>query len=73
MKKIFCVTIIICLQLNVLTVSATDSTGIKLLYNKERISDAEVLLTIKAIIPHGIKLFGLQKNDTDALYSNYFI
>ena len=69
MKKFFYVCLVAYLNLIAVPASAADSTGVKLIYNKERINDAEMLLTIKAIIPSGIKLYGLQKTDKDALFS----
>ena len=37
---------------------------------KQRINDREVLLTIKATVPEGIKLYSLQQSENDALYSS---
>ena len=53
-----------------LNASATDSTGIKWGYVQERINNNEVLLSIKATVPPGMKLYGLNKSDADALYSS---
>ncbi|HLF45444.1 MAG TPA: cytochrome c biogenesis protein CcdA [Chitinophagaceae bacterium] len=69
MKKIFAAFVIGCLHLFGLSVSAKDSTDIKLAFSQERISDKEVLLSIKAIIAPGVKLYCLQKSGSDALYS----
>jgi thiol:disulfide interchange protein DsbD len=49
---------------------ASDSTAVKLHFDKQRINDKEVLLTIKATVPDGIKLYGLQQTGDDALYSS---
>ena len=69
MKKLFSACFAACLLLSALVASAGDSTGVKLVYSKQRMSDTEVLLSIKAIVAPGIKLYGLQKRDGDALYS----
>lgn len=49
---------------------ASDSTSIKLVFDKQRISDTEVLLTIKAKVNDGTKFYTLQKGERDALYSS---
>lgn len=48
---------------------ANDSTGVKLLIDQQRVNDQQVLVTIKAEIPNGVKLYGIKKSDADALYS----
>ena len=58
------------MQFFALNVSASDSTGIAFVTHQERLSDSEVLLSFKAIIALGIKLFGLQKAESDHLYSS---
>lgn len=70
MRKFVAACIIACFQLFALTVSAADSSGIKLVYNQERINDKEVLLCIKTLVAPGIKLYALQKSEADALYSS---
>lgn len=70
MKKFFAICLVIFLYMPVVNLSAADSTGVKLVYNKQRVNDNEVLLSIKAIISPGIKLYGLQKNTNDVLYSS---
>ena len=52
------------------TVSARDSTGVRLSFDNRRINDKEVLLTIKAVVSKGIKLYSLQQSEKDALYSS---
>jgi thiol:disulfide interchange protein DsbD len=52
-----------------LCVKANDSTAIKWQFTQQRLNEKEVLLTIKAHVPKGIKLYGLQNAPTDALYS----
>ena len=48
---------------------AADSTSVKIVLDQKRVSDSEVLLTIKAKVDDGIKLYSLQKSDADVLYS----
>lgn len=50
--------------------NAADSTGIKLVFDKQRLNDKEVVLSIKALIPAGVKLYSLQKTESDVLYSS---
>src|SRR5580765_572162 len=69
MRTLFRVCILAAIHCFALSVAAADSTGIKLDYAQERINDKEVLLSIKAVMPPGIKLYGLSKTDADALYS----
>lgn len=70
MRMIFRFCIIAVLHCFALSVSAADSTGIRWDYVQERINDNEVLLSIKAVVPPGVKLYGLSKTDADALYSS---
>lgn len=58
-----------CLYLFGITASASDSTAIKWNFLQERISDNEILLSIRAISTPGIKLYALKKTDSDVLYS----
>lgn len=58
-----------CTILIALNVQASDSSAVKLSYSQQRINDKEVLLTTKAVTQTGIKLYALQKNESDALYS----
>lgn len=69
MKMFFAACFFACLHLIAFPVAAADSTDIKLVFHKERITDKEVMLSIKAFIPAGIKLYGLQKKNDDVLYS----
>lgn len=69
MRRLIITGIVACLQLVALAGMAADSTRIKFHYQKERISEKEVLLSIKATVTPGIKLYGLSKSDADALYS----
>lgn len=50
-------------------VRAEDSTVVNFSYNKQRISDKEVLLTLRVNIKQGYKLFALQKKEGDVLFS----
>src|SRR5690349_12293923 len=59
-----------CLLLAALMVQAGDSTGVALSFGKERLNAKEVLLSIKATIPAGTKLYALQKTEADVLYSS---
>lgn len=58
-----------CLTFFALSVTAADSTAIKWTVAKERMNANEVLLSIKAVIPAGLKLYALQRSESDALYS----
>lgn len=71
MKNFFAVFLVACLQLAALTVFASDSTTAKvqLSFDQQRLNDREVLLSIKALVAPGIKLYALQQSDTEALYS----
>jgi len=70
MRSIFRVCTIAALLCFAFNVSAADSTGIRWGYVHERINDNEVLLSIKAVVPPGVKLYALSKTDGDALYSS---
>src|SRR5580765_1359177 len=64
----FCIiAVLLCIGFNA---SAADSTGIKLGYTQKRINDNEVLLSIKATVAPGLKLYALNKSDADALYTS---
>jgi thiol:disulfide interchange protein DsbD len=69
MKKLFHAYLFVCTTLLCLSVNAADSTGINWTFEKKRVNDGEVILSIKAIIPAGVKLYALQKSESDALYS----
>jgi len=49
--------------------NASDSTGLELHFTKERTSDSSVLVTIKAIVPSSAKLYALQEEKNNTLYS----
>ena len=57
------------LSLTVLTAQAKDTTAVKLSFEKERLNEKEVMLSIRARVDKGVRLFALQKSDSDALYS----
>jgi thiol:disulfide interchange protein len=69
MRKLIAASLLACLHLFALSVFASDSTRVKLSYHQQRLNDKEVLLSIKASIPSGVKLYALQKSVSDALYS----
>jgi thiol:disulfide interchange protein len=69
MKEIYVVCLSVCLLFSALFTSAADSTGVNLSYNKQRVNDTEVLLSIKAVVSPGVKLYAIQKSEGDALYS----
>lgn len=58
------------LLLLTLNIFAQDKSPVSFSYEQQRVSPAEVLLTIKATIPPGIKLFALQKTADDVLFSS---
>ncbi len=51
------------------TAGASDSSSVKLVFDKQRLNDQEVMLTIKAMAAPGIKLYALAQKETDVLYS----
>ena len=51
-------------------VFSQDTTGVTFSFNTKRISDSEVVISIKGKINPGIKLFALQQSPEDALYSS---
>jgi thiol:disulfide interchange protein DsbD len=53
-----------------LTAVGQDLPGVSFSFDKSRINDKEVVVSIKANIPAGIKLYALQKNKNDVLYSS---
>jgi len=59
-----------CLLLAVFATNASDSVGVKLTFDKERLNENQVLLTIKATVSAGAKLYALQKTEADVLYSS---
>jgi len=69
MKKSAYIVAICLLVLSSFRSSATDSTGIVLHFAKERVGDSNLVLTIKAIIPTEAKLYALEREDNNRLYS----
>ena len=51
------------------SVKGQDSSGIQFSLDKTRLNSDEMLVTIKAAIPLGVKLYSLQKDSADALFS----
>lgn len=47
----------------------SDSVPIQFSFNQQRVNNNQVEVSIKAVVPPGVKLYGLQKNEADALYS----
>ena len=70
MKRFFQAGLFLCLVLIGFFAGANDSTDLRLSFDQQRINDNEVLLTIKASVPEGVKLYGLQHGGNDALYSS---
>ena len=68
MKKILSACLLACLLVFTFQLKASDSTIVKWSFENERISDTEVLLSIRASVS-GAKLYSLQKSEDDALYS----
>jgi thiol:disulfide interchange protein DsbD len=52
-----------------LYVRAEDSTVVNFSYNKQRINEKQVLLLLQVKVKPGYKLFALQKNEEDVLFS----
>ena len=48
---------------------ASDSSGVRFIFTQIRTGNNEITINIKAIVDKGIKLYAMQKNDSDALYS----
>src|SRR5215203_4072367 len=69
LKNCACIIAVFFLVLSSFQSNATDSTGLELYFAKERISDSNVLITIKAIIPSSAKLYALQEAKNNTLYS----
>src|SRR5688572_16611327 len=69
MKKFIYTGLSLFLTLIAFCVAANDSTDVKWQFEQQRVNEKEVVLTIKATVPEGVKLYGLQKTDNDALYS----
>ena len=69
MKKCVYIIVAFFLVLGSFRSNASDSTGVELHFAKERITDSNVLVTIKAIIPSSAKLYALQEANNNTLYS----
>lgn len=69
MKKFICTGFGLYLLLIAFSALANDSTAVKLSFDKQRISDSEVVLTIKAWVADGVRLYALQQSENDVLYS----
>jgi len=70
MKNCVHIVIIFFLVLGSFRSNAADSTGIVLNFAKERVGDSNIILSIKAIIPTGAKLYALQEAGNNVLYSS---
>ena len=68
MRKTLSACLLACLLVFTFQLQANDSTLVKWSFENERISDTEVLLSIRASVS-GAKLYSLQKTEDDALYS----
>lgn len=73
MNKLFFACVGVCLHLLGLSVSAADSTNIRLILHQDRLGNDKELLSIKLILAPGVRLYGLQRNDSDVLYSTITI
>lgn len=60
---------IVCLSF-CMVCSASDSASIKLTTSHQRINGNEVLLSVKALIPNGKRLYALQSNENGTLYTS---
>ena len=49
---------------------ANDSLTVHFLFDKKRTNDSQAVISIKAYVPKGMKLYALQKSPDDALYSS---
>lgn len=49
---------------------ANDSLAVHFSFDKKRINDKQVIVSIKAFVPDGAELFALQRSTNDALYSS---
>src|SRR5712671_6166371 len=68
MKKIIC----LCLSLLIIAIEllAQNNEPINFSFDKSRLNDREVLLTIKAKLKPGIKLYSIEKVSDDIPYSS---
>jgi thiol:disulfide interchange protein DsbD len=70
MKRFFFAGVLVILQCLAILSSAADTTDIRFEYKTERLNSKEVLLSVTARLAPGVKLYAMQRADTDALYSN---
>lgn len=61
--------VLFCCMFSSSYVGATDSTGIVISFNQQRISPQQLQFRIKAIIPASVGIYPLQKSSEDLLYS----
>lgn len=64
------ITLLICFCICACSVRVSAQDPVSFSYNKERTSDEEVILSIKASIKPGIKLYAVQQNGSDAIGSS---
>ncbi|RXK58430.1 thioredoxin family protein [Lacibacter luteus] len=70
MRKICAVLgLLFCFVTTAVQLQAADSSAVTFSYNKQRISDKEMLLQLRVSIKPGYKLFALQKKEEDVLFS----
>ena len=69
MKKRLFAGFIVWLQCIALTAAAADTTDIRFEYKAERISNKEAMLSVIARLSPGLKIYAMQQNDSDLLYS----
>ena len=70
MKKLIRPVLFVALLCLNLFAFATDSTIVRFDINTVRINDTENMLSIKATVAQGVKLYGLQQSAADQLYSS---
>ncbi len=70
MGRLKLVWLAMCCLLMVCTGLAQDSSNVKFEFRKEKLSDNEQLFVVTAAVSPGIKLYPLQKKETDLLYSS---
>ena len=62
--------LVIQLVLISLMAQANDSLSVHFLFDKKRTNDSQAIISIKAYIPNGVKLYALQRSPDDALYTS---
>jgi thiol:disulfide interchange protein DsbD len=70
MRKLLRQCLLAAVLLFALEAAGQDLPGVHFSFDKARINDKEVVVSIKANIPAGIKLYALQKKGDDVLYSS---